>query len=513
MADNNFEQNVKDRMENFNIHPSVQVWQQVEEQLQKDKRKRRWFFIWLPIIVLVAGGGMYMLTLQTGNENPVAHNQFITENNTAQSSMAESKPLQQVIEQQQTEQPIQTKEEKQQQFAVKTKQSIKINQEAQQQQIQSKQQPVQLAKLLNSKTVNEKPVIVSEKRTDAQVLLPTATTKQKKKNLSNDKLSNTINKDDNRNEVAVDMPCKKEQEDVIVKITMDEKLNYIIVVPADSTKQTEPNSTVQTNNNDTTNNAVANPEKPAVSVPVIEKPNNKWQIGSQVNAGIADIGAAPLPFVSSKRENAAYAIGGPIPITGSAQSRVTESYNYEIKSNLQFGGGLLLRKKFAKKLSFITGLQYQYSSFTAIEKFKRDSVWIPTNAAFNIFDRQTETNFKTHYINVPTELQWQVFKRKTGSLNLSAGLQHFIRISKKDLDSIPGFISQRTSAGLSIKQPVVSLYQPMLHVAPSYEWQKNKNNFSLGWYFNYGLLKVYNADGNYHWRQTGLTFRYFFPAK
>jgi hypothetical protein len=506
MADNNFEQNVRSRMEEFAISPSAAVWQQVNDELQKKKRKRRWFFIWLPMIALVVGGSIYTLSQYTGTKDSTAGNKIITKQHPEQSLFTESKPVQQIIDQQLAADPAQTKDEKPQQAALQTQRAITITKETPQLKTQSKEQPVQLRKQVTRKEVDVKPLLVSQKKTNAQ---QTTVATLQKKNPSNGNLANTSNKKEDKNDVAVDMPYRKEQPGESVKITTDEKINS----PADSTAKAATDITVQINNRDTITATFANPEKPAASVPVIKTPNNKWQIGLQVNAGIADVGAVPLPFVSYKSADAAFTTGG--SIAGNPQNRVTNSYNYEIKNNLQFGGGLLLRKKIAKKLFFSTGLQYQYTSFTATEKLRIDSFSVPASALFTIADRQTETKFETHYLSVPTELQWQLFKRNTGTLHLSAGFQHFIRISNKNRDSIPGFILQRTFSGATTgqNQPTIALYQPMLHLAPSYEWQKNKNTFSFGWYFNYGLLKVYSADGNYHWRQTGLTFRYFFAGK
>jgi hypothetical protein len=135
----------------------------------------------------------------------------------------------------------------------------------------------------------------------------------------------------------------------------------------------------------------------------------------------------------------------------------------------------------------------------------------PTSISYAIANRQTVTDFKTHYINIPAELQWQMIKRKSGSFNLSAGIQNLISINKKDAANIPDFV---LPSGATFRTPpVIALYQPLLQLTPSYEWQRKNHSFSLGAYVNYGLLKVYSYNNKYHWRQAGLTFRYFFPAK
>lgn len=54
----NFEKKVSEQMDDFKIRPSEAVWQKVEAQLRKDKR-RRWFFFILPLAALLLGGMGY----------------------------------------------------------------------------------------------------------------------------------------------------------------------------------------------------------------------------------------------------------------------------------------------------------------------------------------------------------------------------------------------------------------------------------------------------------------------
>jgi hypothetical protein len=512
MADKNFEQNVRGRMEGFTISPSATVWQQVNAELQKKKRKRRWFFIWLPMIALLGGGAMYAVNQYTGKTNADAAT--IAKQQTVPLTVVTNEPAQQIIDEQPVKLPAQVKKKTQQQAIVQTTQ---INTaKPVQQSSKNKQQTTQTVKQVTAKTNDAKPVLAvnSVKKVNVQSQIPTVTTKLSKKSTVSDKPVG-ITSGQYKNDVAASVPSKNNQDDIPANTMTAKEINSTIAVTADSTKQVTITNTEQVSKPDTTT-AVANPEKPAVSVPVIQTPKYKWQMGWQVNAGIANIGNISFPFGAYKSAEADVNVNSGGAITGIPQSRITNSYNYNIKSGLQFGGGLLLRKQVAKKIFIVTGLQYQYSSYTADEQLKTDSVFLPTNANYTISNKQNITNFKTHYINIPTELQWQILKRKSGSFNLSAGVQHFIRVSKKSIDSIPGFISPQSISLATtprVKQPTVALYQPMLHFAPSYEWQKKNNMFSLGWYVNYGFLKVYSSNSKYHWRQTGLTFRYFFPAK
>jgi hypothetical protein len=59
MADKHFEQQVKDRMEEFKLSPSAPVWMNIEAQLKKDKRRRRLFFLLFTGVLLSIGSLYY----------------------------------------------------------------------------------------------------------------------------------------------------------------------------------------------------------------------------------------------------------------------------------------------------------------------------------------------------------------------------------------------------------------------------------------------------------------------
>lgn len=62
MSGHEFENKVQTQMEELKIVPSDALWNKVEMQLQKDRRKRR-VFIWLPLLLLIGIGGIWGLTI------------------------------------------------------------------------------------------------------------------------------------------------------------------------------------------------------------------------------------------------------------------------------------------------------------------------------------------------------------------------------------------------------------------------------------------------------------------
>src|SRR5690242_11011224 len=64
---NDFEKQVKQKMEELTFVPQPPVWNNIEKQIrQKDKRRR--MIIWLPLMLLMIGGGVVLLS-----RNPITN--------------------------------------------------------------------------------------------------------------------------------------------------------------------------------------------------------------------------------------------------------------------------------------------------------------------------------------------------------------------------------------------------------------------------------------------------------
>src|SRR5690349_13815030 len=62
---NEFEKQVREKMEELNFVPSDPVWDKIEEQIRTKKDRRR-LFLWIPLLALLLGGGTWWLN--TTNE-------------------------------------------------------------------------------------------------------------------------------------------------------------------------------------------------------------------------------------------------------------------------------------------------------------------------------------------------------------------------------------------------------------------------------------------------------------
>ena len=77
MQENEFEKQVQQKMDDLKLHPSAAVWQKIESQIRKEKR-RRWILIFLPLLLIGFLYGGYMLF--NNNDPDLPSQQQVTKN-------------------------------------------------------------------------------------------------------------------------------------------------------------------------------------------------------------------------------------------------------------------------------------------------------------------------------------------------------------------------------------------------------------------------------------------------
>src|SRR5689334_8621462 len=71
MPANEFEKQVQQRLDEFQLNPSASVWEKVEDELRNKRKRRVIFFILLPAMVGLLGFSVYYL-LSTGRSASLA---------------------------------------------------------------------------------------------------------------------------------------------------------------------------------------------------------------------------------------------------------------------------------------------------------------------------------------------------------------------------------------------------------------------------------------------------------
>src|SRR3954468_20665378 len=78
---NEFEKQVQKKMEELDLVPSAPVWEKIEEQIRR-KTDRRMVSLWVPLLFLLLGGGVWMLyDNQQSNGPRQNHQTAITNSN------------------------------------------------------------------------------------------------------------------------------------------------------------------------------------------------------------------------------------------------------------------------------------------------------------------------------------------------------------------------------------------------------------------------------------------------
>ena len=481
MADHQFEQKVSQQLADFKLKPNAEVWQQVEEQLQEDKRRRRWF-IFLPIAALFVGGLLYAVWPE---EAPTKTNATVQQNNKTNNTTTPQQNTAPLTEtgssNSSTEQP--PVEEKTFEGVISGKANLSD--------IVVQQQPAPAKEVIQRKQKNSNGNAVA-----------IVETKPKESNVDV-----VVSKDD---------PVAKEKETLAGNTTKIEQKTEL-VQQTDSVSSTESmlNKTAAVDSNkaslvvDSTV-VVSSPSKPTIT-------KRKWQLGLHVSTGLSDIRGSLFP--GSGFKSFSYRDYSPTGIGNGGQGGPTRivQYDYAIKPSAHFGAGVMLRKPFKKRNAFVTGLQYQYSSYSVTQRQRIDTFILANNYFSNISIKEKTVKFNMHAVNVPLELEFKIADIKKGTLLLNAGIQNWFVVSSTQTDTLSSFrytASADRSAGyggtVNAKETKATIWQPQLYLSPSYEWKGKSVSSQLGFYLDYGLRPAYKSTSKDYWWQMGIRYRMYF---
>lgn len=93
MQENEFEKQLKNMMEDFNLSPSDTVWEKVKQRLNKKDRRRIPFFFLLGIGLITGGFFIYRTTEQKQDLINTANNKTVTQNKTGNNAVKDSTGL------------------------------------------------------------------------------------------------------------------------------------------------------------------------------------------------------------------------------------------------------------------------------------------------------------------------------------------------------------------------------------------------------------------------------------
>ena len=450
MQENEFEKQLQQKMEELKITPSDAVWQKIEPQIRKEKR-RRWLLIFLPVMLIGLLYGGYVLL--NGNEKPQQVTKDLNEKNITAAETPQTKPV-----------------------TNSTNYSLPLQ--------QNKKAVAQTSSTYSNRAQKIKVKGRSKITTDQNISAtlvnnssPLRTADDTTKSMAQNERSTTDIKDPVQVSTAVE------------------------TTPA-ITQATEPAKQSETDS--AKNNAeIKNEKSDQEIVTPAEKKNttkNKhpWNWGFSFATGVS--GMTNSLFTSIFGDGQKSFDRQSNPTTAGGYTSGQDSSSSLIRSSYAFITGITAEKKISGKTIFTTGLNYKL--FSTTNTVGTDS------AAFFSVNNINKYHSYYHYIEIPVGIKFQVADLKKTKLFANTGFSISQLIGAKALQfnnttrlyyhdnslfnkTIIGF-----NAGLDLAIPA------------------SQRSFLIGPYFNYGLTKIAKEGYNkHHFTFIGLRAQYFFRKK
>lgn len=431
MPESEFDKQVQQEMEGLRLRPSAAVWENVEKELRRKKRRRYIVFFWLLAGLGLLGYSGYFLTqkgkptLAESSGTPADHsgkNKAVQQPVQSVTAPSTSTPSTSTIDPTDNTNPVD------QNIQLKENTTITAAQPA-------------TAAPANSEGLNSNKTIRKRKAGSGDQL-----------SAGKDHLTGAGKRKNDRTELPVaESRIKKETNTPEVKETENKT--------TDITAQTPP-VTSQDSVKAKADSAVAAAPPAETKAPVVKKQSSskiKWSI----DLGVGGSGPISSPFLigdPDKSNRVSYDQNGMYsPSPGSPL--VTPPINYggpvyyprsDIKPGPAFRIGILGEWAISKRSSIVSGLQYQYQSNNIRTGYYMDtSLVFNNNAAQQVsvrslyqgMQQKTFTN-RFHYLQIPVTFQWQVNKGKKMPILLNAGLSAGYLLTTNALvyDSLQGGI-------------------------------------------------------------------------
>lgn len=412
MQDNSFKKNREQELHGLSIEPSQKVWLAVEKEL--DKEKRRYFPVWWWLFFLFIGSaGLLWYTGHNGKKEEIAANEktapVIAQQKNTTGAAA-------VI--------VDTKDTLRSFSAAAAATGLQITAGDIAANRQAKYFTGRTAITINGQTTAEESHGSQQLLTDKAKQKTSITVPGTETNDSEEKQSSSA---EDTNTVIAPPDAEK----TIARATKEDK------------KQ-EPADTV-----------------PAV-VTALQKKNSKQWIKEWSVAG----GGSSLAFIGLSARESSSSAADPMPGT---VDPVQERNEYIFRQGAYLQAGIYIGRPLSKKISWLTGLQYNFQQVNVDRKLSVDSFWLNGTGVYtSISTRLYSEKMNMHNINIPLLLKFTAGRH----FDINAGMYNNILISSNQdkYAATPG--NKKT-------------YLPMLHINPSFLVKR----FSAGPFLNVGLNK------------------------
>lgn len=376
MRENEFEKQVQDKMGGFNLHPTDEVWVEVERRIRKE-RKRRLIF-WWPLLFLFIAGGIttaILFTSRKEKKDEITHN--TNTKDTKQSTLKNAIELDPEASNSKMENRDSVNKRK-------TIPAIQVNSNASI--ISSNKQAINLRKNLLKDNL--------QKNNDNETSIDMQVTSQK--NISAIK---RINEDTGQQNLDVDVTSKQ-----VNPFDDPDEINDKDVAETPVALIKERSSETL----DQTTDSIITVQKSSSA----DKKNKKWEWGITFSVGRSSL-ANGLGFFNNSL------LADATTFQSSSSGTVVSNFSGEIRPSISLATGLSIKKSLTEKLDISIGLGYSYLSTKINVGNRVDSQRVINNSyssglLVNNFYRSTGTTNYTnqfHFINLSSDVSWKLINK------------------------------------------------------------------------------------------------------
>ncbi|HEX2848285.1 MAG TPA: outer membrane beta-barrel protein [Chitinophagaceae bacterium] len=421
MLESEFDKQVQQELEGLQLRPSTAVWENVEKELRRKKRRRYIVFFWLLTGLGLLGYTGYLLTqkgkpiLAESSGKPADHSAKTVQQPAAQSTPSDIIPsIPSTIKPTDSSNPVdQAMPLNETSPAVATQSGTPADQE------------------------------LNDRKTTA--LVPADKNNRKRKT---DKTEFPVAKSGNQEKANTQ------------EIKETESRKETESKPDDVAGQTPPAATVKDSSKTKIDSAVAAVPPPAETKPPVAKKQSSSKIRWSLDLGAGGSGPISSPFLIGESNKSALAYNQTSGMIVSPGSPLVTPpvVNYgpvyfprsDIKPGPTFRIGVLGEWAISKRSSIVSGLQYQYLSTnirtgsyrnTALTFDNYASQPVSVRSSYQAGLQKTFTN-RFHYLQIPLEFQWQVNKGNKMPVLVHAGMSAGYLLTTNALvyDSLQGGI-------------------------------------------------------------------------
>lgn len=452
MQENEFEKDMRQKMDAWQLHPAEEVWQKIKEEVAQ-KRKRRRGIIFFLLAGLIAVGVLF--TALTGIVNK-GHIDELSQNktNTATDNNQESKSKKEVInsddvvfENRQVQEDDKAEDMKQ------AKESLNVINGTGKSSVSVSKADVAIVSAGKEDKIMKPSVVKRKTKSALKTKITVANPGESiEENLTDDTLSLQAN-NENKNPV-VESENNEEKEEI---------RNEIIV---------------KANDNDLSKNEIK---------PVIEDKNGEKQESkpakSKWGAGFSIAGGKSYAGYNNNDKSLVYTYNDATSSPGQGNNPATGTVTYnpsEASASFGFSAALHLFRPISKKVKFITGLQYQLfstSQKTGTMTSGATQSFAGREKRFAYGTQNTYSNYY-HYLTLPVGVSANLFDVGSKEIHVEADIS-FSRMIKTNallFDTAGGYYYNQSTAfnknfiGLSafLSVNLAGKNKPALYIGPQF---------------------------------------------